>query len=527
MIPTRLHIVLARTSAWLLLTLFPAALVAQTQAPSNELSAYTDAVAHVQPDERLILVEHFAMHASRGPLKVDALEIIIWHYLHQGQLAHAMSWASDLAATDQDNGIAIALLANNSRTALEQGSMKPERLLTMSSHGLDMLPRVQRPLGMNGADFALLKQQAYVMLSSAAGAAELRMKDYVSARLYLHNSVAVQPNNAHDAYNLALADLNGPDRNPKEGYWYLARAVNLSRGTPRGMEVAREARARYVKDGGSTNDWNQFLAAAAPSGATAANATMMASATLPPVPHPRNASPPPPVKTAAARPPTASKPAVAKLPAPQPAPSQPAPSVWADNTNLPPVVRKRRVLSTTGPMSLGILVETSLATKENRSAVVNSLVDMLRRLNDRDEAFILTYDNNLVFEQDLTSDPKQLEDAMESIKPQKGAVLDDAVAFAAGHLARIAKYPNRVLLVISDGRNVDSHDSPLQTSAEINSAGVRIYCIGLNVGDAVGQSRLRELAASTGGQSDFISTPGQFRDATRYIAQNLGIDFRF
>ena len=191
------------------------------------------------------------------------------------------------------------------------------------------------------------------------------------------------------------------------------------------------------------------------------------------------------------------------------------------------MVRKRRVLSTTGPMSLGILVETSLASKENRAAVINSLTDMLRRLNDRDEAFILTYDNNLVLEQDLTNDPHQLEQAMESIKPQKGAVLDDAVAFAAGHLARIAKYPNRVLLVISDGRNVDSHASPLQTSAEINAAGVRIYCIGLDVNDAEGQSRLRELAASTGGQSDFISTPGQFREATRYIAQNLGIDFRF
>jgi hypothetical protein len=73
-------------------------------------------------------------------------------------------------------------------------------------------------------------------------------------------------------------------------------------------------------------------------------------------------------------------------------------------------------------MSLGILVETSLANRENRSAVVNSLIDMLRRRNDRDEAFVLTYYNNLVFAQDLTNDPQQLEQALESIKPQKGAV---------------------------------------------------------------------------------------------------------
>ncbi len=458
------------------------------------------------------------MHAQPGPLKINALEIIIWHYLQQGQIPRAMTWANQLAATDKDNAIAIALLTNDAKPAMERGSMKPERLLAMASHGLHALPQLMRPLGMNGADFELLKRQTYAMLSSTAGFAELRKKDFVSARLYLHNAVAVQPDNAQDLYTLGLADLNGPDRNTKEGYWCLARAVDLSRGTPQGVEIARDARARYVKDGGSTTDWNQFLAAAAAPNGDRATTAMTASATpLPAVPHLPSTSTQP-VTTAVVRPPAVSKPAKSK----------PSPSVWADNTEpTPPAVHKRRVLSTSGPMSLGILVETSLANKQNRAAVINSLTDMLRRLNDRDEAFILTYDNNLVFEQDLTDDPQQLEQAMESIKPQKGAVLDDAVAFAAGHLARIAKYPNRVLLVISDGRNVDSHSSPLQTSAEINAAGVRIYCIGLDVSDAEGQYRLRQLAASTGGQSDFISTPSQFRDATRYIAQNLGIDFRF
>jgi len=508
----------AQSAAWLLLALVAAAPFAFAQSSSNELSDYTDAVARVRPSERLALLERFATDAQPGPLKIDALELVIWEYLRQGQFSDAFAWADALAATDKDNAVAIALLTNNLRPAVNKGGAQAEQLLKMASHGLDTLPQLQRPLGMNGADFILLKRQAYAMLSSAAGLAELRRKDYVSARLYLRNAVALRPDNAEDVYNLALADLNGSAPNPEEGYWYLARAVVLSRGTPQGLEIGRSARARYVKDGGSTTDWNQFLAAAVTPNTNLASTPAMATAT-PPDAMPR----PPSTNTASDTavvppPPTISKPLN----------PQPSPSVWADDTNSSqPFIRKRRVLATTGPMSLGILVETSLANKENRAAVIDNLIDMLRRMNDRDEAFILTYDNNLVFEQDLTNDPHQLEQAMESIKPQKGAVLDDAVAFAAGHLARIAKYPNRVLLVISDGRNVDSHSSPVQTSAEINEAGVRIYCIGLDVTDAEGQYRLRELAASTGGQSRFISTPGQFRDATRYIAQNLGIDFRF
>ena len=526
--------------AVLLLALTVAAVAAFAQPPtSNELSQYTSAVAKVQRTDRLMALEQFAIRAHLGPLRTAALEFIIWEYLRVNNRPHAMTWANDLAFTDKDNAIALALTSDQARNDLQHGSIKPARLLAMASRGLDNLSRLQRPLGMSEADFVQMQRQANAMLSGAAGAAELQMRDYIPARIYLHNAVAVEPNHAANVYALGLADLDGKDPNKKEGYWCLARAVNLSQGTPQGMEIARFARARYVKDGGSTSNWNDFLTATANPSSSAARATRTASITPPPTeppPLPRTAPPAtvakathpttaakatPPATTAALRSPTVTKP---RVPQPPPPSAQPAPSVWADNS--PPAVVRKRTPSTVGPMSLGILIETSLANKGSRSAVVNSLVDMLRHMGDKDEAFILTYDNNLVFEQDLTNDPKQLEDALEGIKAQRGAVLDDAIAFAAGHLARIAKYPNRVLLVVSDGRNIDSQTSPLQTSAEINAAGVRIFCIGVDVGDSYGRSRLQALSSSTGGQVSFISDTGQFRRATKEMAQNMGIDFR-
>lgn len=211
-------------------------------------------------------------------------------------------------------------------------------------------------------------------------------------------------------------------------------------------------------------------------------------------------------------------------------PAKPLPSeneqVWANSKMASPgIVRKTRVV--TGPMSLGILIETSLTAKGRHGALGNPLVDMLRHMGDDDEAFILSYDNDLVFEQDVTNDPKQLDEALQEIRPKSGAKLDEAIAFAAGHLARIAKNPNRVLLVISDGRNMDDHSPTQLTSGRINASGVRIYCIGIGVDKVDGRSHLQALSAGTGGESNFISDSSQFRGATRQVAQNIGIDFRF
>jgi hypothetical protein len=96
------------------------------------------------------------------------------------------------------------------------------------------------------------------------------------------------------------------------------------------------------------------------------------------------------------------------------------------------------------------------------------------------------------------------------------------VAFAAGHLRRIGKNSNRVLLVISDGRSGRQSDLPI--SAEIK--GVRIDCIGLNADGADQRELLQRLASYTGGESAFASGPQEFRTAAVRLALNLGLVIR-
>jgi Mg-chelatase subunit ChlD len=138
---------------------------------------------------------------------------------------------------------------------------------------------------------------------------------------------------------------------------------------------------------------------------------------------------------------------------------------------------------------------------------------------------VVSYGRNVGLEQDLTWNYDLLEQAMDKIDPQQGAALLDAVSFSAGHLKRIAKNPNRVLLVISDGTNEFEKGSPLEQAAEIMSSGARIYCIGVGVPGDAERSRLEQLASRTGGRATFIDDPNGFRSAAHEIASNLGIDF--
>lgn len=513
---SRALMIVALLLAVCLLAIVIGAATAQAQT-HNELSDYTAAVAHPDRIDRLSALEAYVRAAAPGPLKTEALTFLTWEYWQSGDQSRAVRWAQQLQAADVDNPFAMALVSDAARNTSPSDKGGAQQMLADATRGLSSFGRMQRPLGMPLADFSRLQLTAQAMLKGAAGWAELQRKNYPGARNDLRDALALQPDVPKNVYAMAIAYLEGKDANPKEGYWYLARAVNLSRGTPEEAKVAQFARERYMKDGGTSAAWDQFLAAARVPG-QAAPQTELATAR-------------PSVAPLANAKPAQSATTVARSPVPpvtaEPRKATKSESIWADDTPVNPVPHKRPVASSAGPASIGILIETSLTSKDNRSDLTNALSDMVRHMAESDEAFILTYDNNLVFEEDLTGDPNQLEQALDRIKPQKGAVLDDAVAFAAGHLARIAKNPRRELLVISDGRNVDSQSSPIRTSAQINAAGVKIYCIGVGVDEIGGRYRLQALSSSTGGRSDFISSPEQLRRATIEIAQNMGIDFRF
>jgi len=353
-----------------------------------------------------------------------------------------------------------------------------------------------------------LTQQVTAILAGFVGHEELARKQYAAAREHLRQAATAAPDYPAYAYELALANLSGPKANQSEAFWYLARAVVLSHGTAAGQQVAEFAAAKYREAGGTSNDWQKFLAAAAGS---AGRQITFASAT-----------------------PTAISPArsadrIAKVAASQrtKVTNQGKKHAYLDELNATAAAANpgdwkpatRAPLTKPGePFSLGILIEASALGRSTRAALVQGLSEIARNLRPSDEAFILSFSGTLDFQQDLTDDYHLLENAVDQIRPQRGSALLDAVSFAAAHLKRIAKNKYRVLLIVSDGDR-DAAQSEMPLSAAVNE--LRIYCIGLGVDDESHRSLLQALASRTGGGASFIENPEQFETATLRVAQQI------
>ncbi len=515
----------------------------------TSLEIYANAMKQPRIADQIAELERYLSVADNGILKQDALEVLTWDYVRMGSMDHVKQRAQQLLAIDHANPVALAALAEagvnpaiaTNNKAGEKNSREKDlrnQKIDAAQAALAALEQLRRPEGMGAGDFAAMRRRAESRLNGLLGLAYVEREEYQQARTPLQQAVAVDPANPQYAYALGLALLMGKDPvDQQNAFLNLARAANLTQGTPSGAEISDFARKQYRKAGGKDADWNGYLAAAVVPETRRTQPVVSASAAPPAVNTAPagsaggrlNASGPNtsrPNTSAPSLPGSAATGAATKASPATPTSERAAVTPPSPDINVRPSPTPRPVqpaLSTPNPpLSLGILIETSLLTRQNRDAIIGTLKGLVENLRAEDEAAILVFSDQLDFEQDLTANDNLLEEAMSNLRPRPGKALLDGVAFAAGHLRRIGKNSNRVLLVISDGRSGRESAQPI--SAEIK--GVRIDCIGLNADGADQRELLQRLASYTGGETAFAAGPQEFRMVATRLAGNLGLVIR-
>jgi tetratricopeptide (TPR) repeat protein len=526
-------------SMLLLLVLARVPCPAQTQSSlsvGSSISAYADAIKQSTISERITAMEKYVAMAGSSKLKTDALEFLVWDHFRLGHQSQSTQRAKELLAVSPGNPIAVAVLNQDMSSASRDKGATENRLAQLNS-AMTSLDQLSKPEGMLDRNFQMLKQQVATMLSGAVGLSYLAIEDYPQARTALEQAVASDPNNAQLVYGMGLALLNGKNRDQYRGYWYLARAANLTTGTPQGQEINNYAWRAYVKDGGKAEGWQRYQASAAAldappnpdTGKPSANTVVASSA-----PNSRPTSNSSIAANSASSTKRTEKSAETTEASNREKSSgkKKAPFGFEDTLHEPPsrepvasanapANRPKVIAAPSEAVSLGILIETSLLTNQNRPAIIATLKDIVRNLRVNDEAAILVFSDELDFEQDLTADDTLLEEALSQIRPKQGKALLSGVAFAAGHLKRIGKNSNRVLLVISDGRSGQTTSDSLTFRSQVS--GVRIDCIGLNADGASERALLEQVAAYSGGKASFASDSGEFRIAALQMTRTMGI----
>jgi VWFA-related protein len=163
------------------------------------------------------------------------------------------------------------------------------------------------------------------------------------------------------------------------------------------------------------------------------------------------------------------------------------------------------------PVSLGILIDSSGSMYDKRAAVNQAALDLVKLSNQEDEAFLVDFSQDAFIDQDFTSDTEKLRQGLGLIKSSGGTAIYDALVGAADYLAKNAKHPKQVLLVVTDGEDNASSSTLEDAIRRIQDLdGPTIYCVGLLFGPDTDKNEARHarrvleaLAEQTGGVAYF------------------------
>jgi VWFA-related protein len=164
------------------------------------------------------------------------------------------------------------------------------------------------------------------------------------------------------------------------------------------------------------------------------------------------------------------------------------------------------------PLDIGLVIDTSNSARMQlefeKEAASEFAFNMLQNRNSRNKIFLQTFDSTSSIIEDFTSDPDALNDKIRDLKAGGGKAFYDAIYFACKSKLMSAgpeDYTRRVLVVISDGVDVESKHTFDEALSMAHRSQTTIYTIG-NVPygfNNPGEPRLKQLAEDTGGEAFF------------------------
>ena len=257
------------SAAFALVCLLSALVCAQQKTIRDlaEYNAYISALNQQDPAAKAAAMEEFVAQYPNSVVKVDALEQAMAAYQQTGKTAEVEATAVRILQIEPTNVRALAIAAYLKRAAATaKGDPKmAEEAGKFAQDGLASLSVWRRPEGISDEDFAKLHKQMNAIFYGVAGFSDLQARAFAAARASYLQSLAIDPSNMQDTYQLAIAELRMTPLDVN-GFWYAAKAISLAlnQNNPTAADtVAGYAKAVYRQYHGFDDDWDLLVKAAA------------------------------------------------------------------------------------------------------------------------------------------------------------------------------------------------------------------------------------------------------------------------
>lgn len=180
------------------------------------------------------------------------------------------------------------------------------------------------------------------------------------------------------------------------------------------------------------------------------------------------------------------------------------------------------------PVTVGIVVDNSGSMRLKRPGVNAAALTFVKTSNPQDEVFIVNFNDEyyLDMDKDFSSDPKDLQEALDRIDSRGMTALYDAIVGSLDHLQK-GTNDKKVLLVITDGEDTASRETLEYAVRAAQGSNAVIYAIGLFSDDPGqekrrGKKALEEITKATGGEAYFPESV----DAVESICKRIARDVR-
>jgi VWFA-related protein len=175
------------------------------------------------------------------------------------------------------------------------------------------------------------------------------------------------------------------------------------------------------------------------------------------------------------------------------------------------------------PASIGLLLDHSGSMNGKLNIAIAALQELVKASNPQDEFFVVNFNDDAYMDEDFTSDPKSILEALGKMDARSGTAINDTVVASADHFKKGAKYKKRVIVLVTDGIDNSSHTSSKKMLKILHQPGMPVvYAIGLFQYEGLGARKALDiLTQETGGKAFYAENEKQLNEMALQVAQEI------